>query len=144
MKIKSIIILSFISLILLGCDVSEQKNNVQLRLELEKYELPAGGTLNGFLTVTNLSTRTVSYNFSTACQFGLIIKSGNTAVRNFPELCAEVLTFLNLKPGETHVYEFSLQLEDNENNSLPKGSYTIEAFLLENDSEVVSKTFEIN
>jgi hypothetical protein len=145
MKIKtflfSIILLSFL---ITRCDLSEPDEGVSLNLQLEKNTFTEGDTLKGTFTVKNLSSNTVHYNFSTSCQFGLNIVSGEKTFRQYPELCAMVLTNLTLKGGESKHYEFELLLVDEYYNNLIKGDYTVEAFLLNNNSSIVSKPISIN
>ncbi len=145
MKTK-IFLFNFIllSFLITGCDLLEQDQGVSLGLELEKYSLAEKDTLKGTFSVTNLSSNTVSYKFSTSCQYGLKIKSGNVISRQYPEICLQALTSLTLKSGETKLYEFNLLLVDNDYNNLTKGDYTVEAFLLNNNSSIVSKPIKIN
>jgi len=145
MKTK-IFLFNFIllSFLLTGCDFFEQDQDVRLGLELAKYTFTEADTLKGTFTVTNLSSNTVSYKFSTSCQYGLKIKSGNVISKQYPEACLQVLTSLTLKSGESKLYEFKLLLVDNDYNNLTKGDYTVEAFLLNNNSSIVSKSFKIN
>ncbi len=145
MKTK-IFLFNFIllSFLLTGCDLFEQDQDVRLGLELAKYTFTEADTLKGTFTVTNLSSNTVSYKFSTSCQYGLKIKSGNVISKQYPEACLHVLTSLTLKSGESKLYEFKLLLVDNDYNNLTKGDYTVEAFLLNNNSSIVSKSFKIN
>jgi hypothetical protein len=137
----SIILLSFL---ITRCDLFEPDEGVSLNLQLEKYTFAEGDTLIGTFTVKNLSSNTVHYKFSTSCQLGLKIISGDKTFRQYPELCAMVLTNLTLKGGESKDYEFELLLVDKDYNSLIKGDYTIEAFLLNNNSSIVSKPISIN
>lgn len=137
----SIILFSFL---ITCCDLFEPDDGVGLKLQLEKYTFAEGDTLIGTFTVKNLSSNTVHYNFSTSCQFGLKIISGDKTYRQYPELCAMVLTALTLKGGESKQYEFELLLVDEDYHNLIKGDYTIEAFLLNNNSSIVSKPISIN
>ena len=145
MKTK-IFLFNFIllSFLITGCDLFEQDQDVRLGLELAKYTFIEADTLKGTFTVSNLSLNTVSYKFSTNCQYGLKIKSGNVISKQYPEACLQVLTSLTLKSGESKLYEFKLLLVDNDYNNLTKGDYTVEAFLLNNNSSIVSKSFKIN
>ncbi len=147
MKTK-IIFLSFIllSFLLTNCDLFEQDQDalLSLELELEKYTFPEADTLKGTFMVTNLSPNSVTYNFTSSCQYGLKIKSGNVTSRQYTGLCLDVLTALTLKSGESKLYEFQLLLVDNDYNNLAKGDYTVEAFLLNNNSSIVSKSIKIN
>ncbi|MCH8034480.1 MAG: hypothetical protein IH950_12100 [Bacteroidetes bacterium] len=145
MKTKSIILnFLLLSFLLTSCDLLDQNQNVSLRLDLEKYTFFEADTLKGTFTVTNLSSNTVKYNFSTSCQYGLKIKSGSIISIQYPEVCLQVLTSLTLKSGESKLYEFQLLLVDNDYNNLIKGNYTVEAFLLNNNSSIVSKSIKIN
>jgi len=133
-----------LSFLITGCDLFEQDLGVSLSLQLEKYSFTEADTLKGTFTVTNLSSNTVSYKFSTSCQYGLKIKSGSVISRQYPEVCLQVLTSLTLKSSESKLYEFQLLLVDNDYNNLTKGDYTVEAFLLNNNSSFVSKSIKIN
>jgi len=137
----SLILLSFL---ITRCDLFGPDEGVSLNLQLEKYTFAEGDTLIGTFTVKNLSSSTVHYNFSTSCQFGLKIINGDKTFRQYPELCAMVLTNLTLKGGESKQYEFELLLADQDYNNLIKGDYTVKAFLLNNNSSIVSKPISIN
>lgn len=140
------IILNFLWLLffLTSCDLLDQNQDVHLILDLEQYTFSETDTLKGIFMVKNLSSNTMSYKFSTSCQFGLRIKSGSVISRQYPEICAHVLISLTLISGESKLYEFKLLLVDNDYNNLIKGNYTVEAFLLNNNSSIVSKSFIIN
>ncbi|MCH8035113.1 MAG: hypothetical protein IH950_15335 [Bacteroidetes bacterium] len=145
MKTKSIILnFLLLSFLLTGCDLLDQNQNVGLSLDLEKYTFFEADTLKGAFTVTNLSSNIINYNFSTSCQYGLKIQSGSVISRQYPEVCAQVLTSLTLKSGESKLYEFQLLLVDNDYNNLIKGNYEVETFLLNNNSSIVSKSIKIN
>ena len=137
----SLILLSFL---LTNCDLLEQDQDALLSLELEKYTFPEADTLKGTFMVTNLSPNSVTYNFTSSCQYQLKIKNGNVTSRQYTGLCLDVLTALTLKSGESKLYEFQLLLVDNDYNNLAKGDYTVEAFLLNNNSSIVSKSIKIN
>ena len=134
----------FFSFLITSCDLFEQDQVVTLNLQLEKYKFAEGDTLKGTFTVTNLSSETVHYNFSTSCQLGLKIISGDKTYRQYPELCAMVLTGLTLKGGESKHYEFELLLVNEDYNNLIQGDYTVEAFLLNNNSSIVGKPISID
>ena len=145
MRTKSIILnFLFLAFLLTNCDLLDQNQDVRLSLDLEKDSLSEADTLKGTFTVTNFSSNTVSYKFSTSCQYGLKIKSGSVISRQYPEVCLHVLTSLTLNSGESKLYEFQLLLVDNDYNNLTKGDYTVEAFLLNNNSSIVSKSIKIN
>ena len=133
-----------LSFLITRCDIFEPDGGVSLNLQLEKYTFVEGDTLKGTFTVKNLSSETVHYKFSTSCQFGLNIVSGDKTFRQYPELCATVLTNLILKGGESKQYEFELLLVDEYYNNLIKGDYTVEAFLLNYNSSIVSKPISID
>jgi hypothetical protein len=141
-----IIFVSFIllSFLLTNCDLFEQDQDALLSLELEKYSFSEADTLKGTFMVTNLSPNSVTYNFTSSCQYQLKIKSGNVTSRQYTGLCLEVLTSLTLKSGESKLYEFQMLLVDNNYNNLVKGDYTVEAYLLDNNSSIVSKSIKIN
>ena len=145
MKIKTFLFsIIFFSFLITRCDLFEPDQGVSLNLQLDKYTFAEGDTLKGIFTVKNLSSETVNYKFSTSCQFGLKIIGGDKTFRKYPELCAMVLTNLTLKGGESKQYEFGLLLVDKDYNNLLKGDYTVEAFLLNNNSSIVSKPISIN
>jgi hypothetical protein len=145
MKSK-IILFNFIliSFLVTRCDLLEEDQNVILNLRLEKSSFNRGDTLKGTLIIINTSPKTVSFKFSTSCQFGIKIKSGSITVRLYPDACLHVLTSLTLKSGESKLYEFTLLLTDDNDNDLPEGDYTVEVFLLNNNSSIVSKLISIN
>ena len=144
MKIRIIIFNFLLFYLLTGYNILSQNHDIQLKLNLEKSNYFVADTLKGTFIVTNLSSKIIKYDFSTSCQFGLKIKSGDKEVKQYPEVCAQVLTSLILKGGESKVYEFKYSLLDNDLNSLLKGDYTIEAYLLDNNSSIVSKSIKID
>jgi len=126
----------------LSCGVTEEEGG-SLNLRLEKNSLNVGDTLKGAFTVTNLSPYTVSYRFSSSCQFEITITDGSKKYIQYPQICAAVLTALSLKTGESKQYEFQIRLFDNYDNILPEGGYTVEASLADNNSSIVSKNIII-
>jgi hypothetical protein len=145
MIIKNIILNSLWLFILLSsCDLINNNEDVQLNLKLDQQTYSVSDTLKGTFVVTNFSPNTVTFKFSSSCQYGLKIKSGNTVFREMPEICATVLTRLTLRSGQSEVYKFELILVDKEYNNLLQGDYEVEAFLLNGNSSAVSKSFTIN
>lgn len=145
MIIKKIILNSlWLFFLLSGCDLIDYNEDVKLNLKLDQQTYSVADTLKGTLIVTNFSPNTITFKFSSSCQYGLKIKSGNTVFREMPEICATVLTRLTLRSGQSEVYKFELILVDKEYKNLLQGDYKVEAFLLNNNSSVVSKPFTIN
>jgi len=132
----------FLFFLSLSCGVTEEEGG-SLNLQLEKNSLNVGDTLKGTFTVTNLSPYTVSYRFSSSCQYNLSIISGTKVYLQYPRICLDVLTSLVLKSGESKQYEFQVQLVDNYDNILPEGGYTVEASLANNNSSIVIKNIII-
>ncbi|MBK9099052.1 MAG: hypothetical protein IPM14_13205 [bacterium] len=142
-----LIISNFLWLMILvtSCNVTDSgDSDIALNLKIYQQNFSVADTLLGTFNVTNYSIRTVNFRFSSSCQYGLIIKSGNTVYRQLPEVCAAVLSSLTLKSGESKQFEIRLPLVDQYYKYLPQGSYEIEAFLLNNNSSSVRKNFRIN
>jgi Intracellular proteinase inhibitor len=144
MKIKIIIVNFLLFYLLTACNVLSQNQHIRLELNLDKYNYSAADTLTGTFTVTNLSSDIINFNFSTSCQNGIKIKNDDKVVKQYPEICAQVLTSLALNGGESKIYKFKFRLVDIDGHNLPKGDYTIEAYLLDNNSSIVSKSIKID
>jgi hypothetical protein len=140
------IILNYLWLLFLlaSCDLVDNKEDVQLYLKLDQQTYSIADSLKGTFIVTNLSPNTITFKFSSSCQYGLKIRSGDTTFREIPEICATVLTSLTLRSGQSKVYEFELPLMDKEYKNLLQGNYEVETFLLNNNSTSVTKRFTIN
>jgi hypothetical protein len=146
MKIKILYtIVILLSLFLSTCGIVEDEQDVKLNLELEleKYALLETDTLKVTFTITNISSNTLTYNFGSSCEVGFIFRSNNVIVNQYPKGCAAVMTSFKLKSNELRKYQFKFLLVDENYNILKKGNYVIEAFLLAEDSPVVSKSFII-
>jgi Intracellular proteinase inhibitor len=144
MKIRIIILNFLLFYLLTSGSILSQNRDIRLRLDLKKSNYSVADTLKGTFSITNLSSKPLKFDFSTSCQYGLKIKSGDKAVKQYPEVCAQVLTSLVLQGGKSKVYQFKYPLVDNDLNTLPKGDYIIEAYLLDNNSSIVSKSIKIN
>jgi hypothetical protein len=143
--IKKIILNSLLLLFLLAsCDLVDNEGDVLLNLKLDQQTYSVADTLKGTFIVTNFSPNTITFKFSSSCQYGLKIRNRDTTFREFPEICATVLTNLTLRSGQSKVYEFELILVDKEYKNLLQGNYEVETFLLNNNSTSVTKRFTIN
>lgn len=140
-KVKILNLICFTFLIA-GCNMPDQNQGVQLNLNLEKYSYFSNDTLSGILKVTNFTPNTIHYTFPSSCQFGIKIVGAGITYIEYPQVCAQVITSLTLRSGESKLYDFKLPLNEN-NNNLPRGNYMVEAFLLNNNSASVNKSIKI-
>jgi hypothetical protein len=139
----SILFIYLISFLIASCDLLDSDRNLLLELNLNKDTYEVNDTLKGTFSITNISENDLLYRFSSSCKFGLNIKSDKTILKSYPELCAHVLTSFLLESSESKSFEFNLPLVDETNNSLPKGDYTVEGFLLDGNSSVIIKSIKI-
>lgn len=136
--------LIFILLIILqGCGLMSNDQNIQANLVLDNYSYFVGDTLTGKFEVTNNSDKDKTFSFGSACQYGIIIKDDSTIYFELPENCATVLTKLHLKPDETREFNLRFKLRDQDYKNLNASRYIIQAFLLIENSDVAEKTIEI-
>ena len=128
-----------------GCDSlsTSTKQNLNVDLNLDKYSYSVGDTLIGEFEVTNNSDEDKTFNFGSACQYGVRIKDSNTIYSELPEDCAAVLTKLHLKSGDSRSFSLHFKLMDQDYQDLEAGQYSVQAFLLIKDSEIAEKTIEI-
>jgi len=143
MKTK-IILFHFILLPFIVNSCSLFDGDAELNFQLQKTNYSVADTLKGTFTVSNFTSDDITYQFNSSCEYTLYIKSGNTIVRNYPEVCATVMLRVTLKENETKTYDIVLPLVDSNYQNLNKGDYTIEISLANNNSKVLSKNISIN
>lgn len=143
-KRYSFLIPIFIVVILYGCGLLSPENELpDAKLELSKTIYEKGEQLSGVFSITNNTDDDMQFNFSSSCQFGLRISNGNGFSYEYPFTCAQVSTNLVLKSKQKKDYEINIDLRDNNNQLLNKGSYEIEAYLISKYSINSKARFEI-
>ena len=128
-----------------GCDSisNSSEGDPEVNLILDNYSYFVGDTLTGKIEVTNNSDEFKSFSFGSACQYGIRIKDTNTIYFELPRQCAAVLTELHLKSGETRSFNLHFKLMDQDYKDLNTGHYTVQAFLLIENSDIAEKIIEI-
>ena len=142
---NSLFIIVILLFSILSCESpsNSTEQNLHVELNLDNYSYSVGDTLTGEFEVTNNSNEDKTFNFGSACQYGVRIKDTNTIYYELPETCAAVLTKLHLKSGDSRAFSLRFKLMDQDYQDLEEGQYSVEAFLLIKGSEVAEKIFEI-
>lgn len=143
----SLIRIIAILLLFSGCDdgdfFSSENENLRLELEMISEEINTLRDIEAELTVTNISSSELVLEFSSSCQHGYIIQGDSVIFDSREETaCATVLTELKLEPQESKKYSISLASAEND-DTLESGTYTLEAFLLNDQSPVTEAVFTV-
>lgn len=136
-----------ILLLFTACDdagfFTSETENLRLELEIISEEINTLRDIEAELTVTNISDGELVLEFSSSCQHGYIIKGDSVIFDSREETgCAAVLTELKLEPQDSENYSISLSSAEND-ATLEKGTYTLEAFLLNDQSPVTVADFTV-
>jgi hypothetical protein len=149
----------FVFALLVGCDRLETPvesgdpsnlrnrgvhNGIEFALNLRRTSFASGDTLSGTFSISNRSSTTQRFNFSTACQLNVRLSSNERVWIEQPELCAQVLTSLEVRSGEEKVLPFQVPLRQLHTSApLPAGEYTLEVSLRDANSPVLRQTVQI-
>ncbi|MDZ7695112.1 MAG: BsuPI-related putative proteinase inhibitor [Balneolaceae bacterium] len=123
-------------------EIEDPPLNLKITLGQEEYRLVQ--QVEADFTVTNISDRTIATDFLPVVSLDLQVEKGDKLILVSRQLysCTTATSQLNLSPGESETYEFSLANISRERaKSLEQGVYTINAFLLNNYSSEVSASF---
>jgi hypothetical protein len=81
-------------------------DGVTFRLACEKSLYEMGDYVQMRYTVTNNSIATVNWNFTSGCQFDVVVSSHGATVYDFEEICTFSPTTITLAPGESEEKTF--------------------------------------
>lgn len=115
--------------------------NFHLSLDKKEYELP--DTLKIKFTITNFSGASKTFHFSSSCHLGFRIMLSDDSVIQYPEACLAVLTSLTISSGTSKEINIDYLLE-RFRGLIPGTEYKIEAFLLDNNSPVLSTVIKLH
>jgi hypothetical protein len=110
-------------------------DGILFKLTTDKKEYYLPDTLNIKITITNFSGLRREFNFSSGCQLGFRILLPNNEI-NFPTVCPDVLTSITIENNETK--EVSEDYFLGRFRGLIPGEYKLEAFLMNNNSPVLT------
>lgn len=145
-------LLKVIALLLLfiACDETtgslsdDPKNLVEPKLEITSDNITPTGSIEVLYALNNFSRKKVTYDFSSGCQFGYRIKKNNKTIYDLTKNvgCTAALTQFDIKPLGLKKFEFSIYTS-RLNRQLQEGTYTLEAFLYNDNGGRVSKQFVV-
>ena len=142
---RTIFYLSIVVLIALtACEVpTEEEGEMVFELNPQHERVDYMPNQRVYFTVSNETNETVTYFFSTGCQFGYTLSYQNRILYNSTELtlCSHSSTSLTLQPGISKEFVFALSTVSKNPEQLAKGMYQVNAFLLDGNGEQVSTTF---
>lgn len=141
---------TFLILFMMACtdpfsSSAELDGSLLLDLQLNSDQVESPEDLEAIFTVRNVSDSTLSYEFPTGCQSGFTIEQDGQEIleKESSTVCTMALSTLSLEPDESKAFDISLSNIEEEADTLEPGEYQINAFLLENHSKEITKTFEI-
>ncbi|MEX0662768.1 MAG: BsuPI-related putative proteinase inhibitor [Balneolaceae bacterium] len=119
-------------------------SNEAMKLNIKSDEIRNMQHIKADFLFVNLSGKKVEYGFPSSCQHGFIVKKSEEIFfdSRYAYACLTVLTSLELRQGESKTYK--INLSGAEYQPLDSGTYTLDAFLLTNDSDTVSTTFTVD
>lgn len=146
-----------------GCDgggsaVIEPPGGLEGSIELRPLEsarsavgtegaLPLGVPVHITLTIANTGDERLVYRFTTGCQFNLFVAEADSddAVWTSSTVCIQVLSSLELEPGEVREYEALWAQNGPGGHPVGAGRYRIDAWLLEQqaDAPFATADFEL-
>ncbi|MCH2451322.1 MAG: BsuPI-related putative proteinase inhibitor [Gracilimonas sp.] len=121
---------------------SETNEAMKLNVTADKIEVMQH--IEADFTFTNTTDKKVEYGFPSSCQHGFKVNKGDEVLFNsqYAYACLTVVTSFELDPGESKTFKIDLS-NGGDFEYLESGTYTLEAFLLTEDSDTVSTTFEV-
>ena len=141
---KKLIYFSIVLILLANCEVpTEEEGEMVFELNAQHESVDYMPNQRVYFTVSNETNETVTYFFSTGCQFGYTLSYQNRILYNSTELtlCSHSPTSLTLQPGISKEFVFALSTVSKNPEQLAKGMYQVNAFLLDGNGEQVSTTF---
>lgn len=129
---------------LTACEVpTEEEGEMVFDLNAQHERVDYMPNQRVYFTVSNETNETVTYFFSTGCQFGYTLSYQNRILYNSTELtlCSHSPTSLTLQPGISKEFVFALSTVSKNPEQLAKGMYQVNAFLMDGNGEQVSTTF---
>jgi len=146
---KSLALLFSVLFLFTSCDQlpflsagSETNDAMKLNVTADKIEVMQH--IEADFIFTNVSDQKVEYGFPSSCQHGFKVKKGDEVLFDSQHEygCLTVLTSFELAPGESKTFKIDLS-NAGDFEYLEPGTYSLEAFLLTEDSDTVSTTFEV-
>ncbi|MCH2451524.1 MAG: BsuPI-related putative proteinase inhibitor [Gracilimonas sp.] len=118
--------------------------NDAMKLKVTADNIEVMQHIEADFTFTNVTNKRVEYGFPSSCQHGFKVKNGDKVLFNsqYEYGCLAVLTSFELAPGESKTFKIDLS-NGGDYEYLESGTYTLEAFLLNEDSDTVSTNFEV-
>jgi hypothetical protein len=111
-----------------GYSVSLNIDKITYKL-IEEDQVQSPDTLNVKLKIENSTNETVTFTHSSSQEYDFIIRddSGSEIYQwSNGKAFTTAITERTLEPGESAVFEESIDLKDNDNNPIKPGNYTIE------------------
>ncbi len=128
----------------LGNRTATVRDGMEFALNLHRTLFAPGDTLSGTFSIANRSSTTQRFNFSTACQLSIRLSSNERVWIEMPEVCAQVLTSLEVRSGEEKVLPVQVPLRQPRTGTLlPAGEYMLEVSLRDTNSPVLRQTIRI-
>ena len=120
--------------------------NVNFSVIPSKASFAPGETVEFLLRAHNEGDETVTFRFGSSCQgFFHIERDGRRVYQSrFLTMCAQVMTALQLAPGERKDFPFRWNQVDSRGTPVSAGEYLIVAYLANDNSPPVSASIRVD
>ncbi|MEX2347730.1 MAG: BsuPI-related putative proteinase inhibitor [Balneolaceae bacterium] len=146
---RSILLILSVLFLFSSCDElpflsAKSGTNDAMKLKVTADKIEVMQHIKADFIFTNVTDEKVGYGFPSSCQHGFKVKKGDEVLFNseYEYGCLTVLTSFELAPGESKTFKIDLS-NGGDFEYLDSGTYTLESFLLTEDSDTVSTTFEV-
>jgi hypothetical protein len=127
--------------------VVSESEGIRLTLKTDKPEYDPGESVQLTFEVTNTTDVPQTFNFSSACQYDLLIRSSESLVWSFmsDQMCAQTLTSIELDPGEAWSTTYAWDQHTDRGEPVESGTYDASAILTQTGKPLTSEplTFSI-
>jgi hypothetical protein len=125
--------------------VVSESEGIRLTLQTDKSEYDPGEPVLLTFEVKNTTNVRQSFSFSEACQNDFRIREGDVLVWNFnhDQMCAQVVTSLELEPGETWTRSEVWDQRTNKGEPAGSGAYDAKATLTQTGKPLDSEPLRI-
>jgi hypothetical protein len=106
---------------------SAQSSPKPAEIRTDKAKYPEGQKVKIDLIITNTTSETQEYTFSSGQQFDVWVSSGGKEVWRWSHGCGFIMMFthLSLQPGESKTFSATWDQRDEQKKQVPAGSYTV-------------------
>lgn len=125
------------------------KGDGSFRLILKNATVESIPDVEAEFTLVNKTLQNQTFGFSSGCQFGFTVERGEEVIFDSRQnlLCTAALTSFTLQPGENKTFPISFNRfgssTEDDLQDIQSGKYTLTAFLLNEQSPEISKSFEV-